>query len=603
MKFPSFQQVISSAVKTYLRFPLVVIDAVIGTTSALILIDYQGPSGPTILFRILFSTLLGIPLLIAIALTMENRGLSKGRSLIAQAVAVILLFGYALTIPRQFMEEPTIYFIRFCMMFVAMHLLVAVAPFIGAKGENAYWQHNQRIFLGILSTLFYTFVLWGGLSLALAAINNLFGVDIPGKRYPELLVFLLGVVNTWYFLSGLAEYSGSHQEDIQYPREIKIFAQFVLFPLAVVYFLILYAYLGKIVVIREWPRGLVSALIFGFSATGIFSLLLLYPIKEAPQYRWIKSTWLWFYAILIPAAIMLFFALWRRISEYGLTEGRVLAIVVGAWLIMISLYFLFSKTRNIKIFPLTLAVIALAMCWGPWGVFSLSERNQISRLKEVLEKDSILVNGKFQKSSKPISDEDRKRVHGALSYLHSAVGYGGIQPWFTDRLRLESASMGSLYVDPERVEKLMGIGSEEKNIFLTMATDTSVDIAGYDNMILPKEIPLARGMKRNVGADEIRGKEINFTVSAGFDTLKFFRTSGIPPLDTLRMSLHPMIDSLANEYSRKLSRDIPPAKMMLQDENAQMKIRIYFLHLDVGLNDYGTVTRSYGVQVLYSLRR
>ena len=602
MKLPSFQQIIKGAVKTYLRFPLVLLDAIIGTTVALILIDYEGPHGPTILFRILLSSLLGIPLLIAIVLTAENRKLSISQSLLAQAVGIIILIGYAFTIPLQITDEPAIYIIRFFMLFVGLLLLAAVAPFIGKKGANGFWQHNQKMFIGMLSSLFYTGVLWIGLSMALLAIHELFGANIAVKRYPELFVFLIGVVNTWYFLSSLEEYPGTLETDLHYLKEIKFFGQFVLFPLTVVYFLILYTYLGKIGIEREWPQGWVSKLIFGFSATGIFSLLLLYPIKDEPQYRWIKSAWSWFYAIVIPAAVVLFFALGRRISDYGLTEGRVLAYVMGTWLLLVSIYFLFSKSKNIKIFPASLMFIALVMSWGPWSLFSIAERNQVSRLREVLEKDSILVNGKIIKSTHRISYDDRKRVHGIVEYLHEFHGYDGIQAWFTDQLRVGKVSTGSSSVAPEQVERLLGIGAVEKTVYFTISNDSSMNIAGYDNMLTSQQLHFTPRMNMNP-KQEIKGKEISYTHNAGLDTRKFYTSFGSSSTDTLRISLHPLVDSLAAEYNGKSTSDIPPRKMMLQGENAKMKIRVFLLTIDAGLRDDEVVTNSYSMQILYSLKR
>jgi len=115
----------------------------------------------------------------------------------------------------------------------------------------------------------------------------------------------------------------AHLESVtEYPKGLKVFAQYVLFPLVMVYLVILYVYMGKIIIAWDWPQGWVSKLILGFSGAGLFSLLLLHPVTGREENVWIRTAARWYYVILIPLLVMLFFAVWRRVSEYGVTPGR-----------------------------------------------------------------------------------------------------------------------------------------------------------------------------------------------------------------------------------------------------------------------------------------
>ena len=44
MKLPSIQQIFNDSSRTFCRFPFVMIDAVIATISALIIVDHEGPA-------------------------------------------------------------------------------------------------------------------------------------------------------------------------------------------------------------------------------------------------------------------------------------------------------------------------------------------------------------------------------------------------------------------------------------------------------------------------------------------------------------------------------------------------------------------------------
>lgn len=109
MRLVSIQQVQRDASRAFLRFPFVLIAAALGTISGLILVDYEGPPGPTVLFNILFAAVLGILLLTASTLFAEKRKWGKAISLLVQLACCILLAAYALTVPSDITGAPAIH--------------------------------------------------------------------------------------------------------------------------------------------------------------------------------------------------------------------------------------------------------------------------------------------------------------------------------------------------------------------------------------------------------------------------------------------------------------------------------------------------------------
>ena len=343
MKLPSIRQSIQDARATFRRFPVVVCVAFLATCAALILVDYEGPAGPTVLFQILLAGILGIPLLTALVLIAERRKLHAYSAFALQAAGVLLLAAYAVTVPADLTRAPSAPQIQFFILAVALHLFVAAAPF-AVRGEvNGFWHYNKALFVRVLTSLLYSVVLYAGLSIAFAALDKLFGILVPGKRYFELWIFINGLFTTWFFLAGVPRDLPRLDTVTEYPRGLKVFAQYILFPIVLVYLVILYAYLGKILLAWDWPQGWVSKLILGFSGTGMFSLLLLHPVTGGADSVWITRVSRWFYVILIPLVAMLFLALWRRMSEYGITEGRYIAFAMGLWLAFLVAYFTLSK--------------------------------------------------------------------------------------------------------------------------------------------------------------------------------------------------------------------------------------------------------------------
>jgi hypothetical protein len=246
MRLPSIQQVADESGRTFLRFPLVILSAALATLVALVLIDYDGPERASILFSLLLAGVLGVPLLTGLALMAEKRHMSRPQWAATQVIGVLLLVAYGMTVPSDLTHAPLIHIIRFWILMIGAYLFAAVVPFVGAGEENGFWQYNKTVCFRLLTSALYSVILYIGLAVALGALDNLFGVDVPPKRYFELLVLIGGVFNTWFFLAGVPRDLGSLEASSEYPKSVKVFAQYILMPIVCLYLIILYAYIGKI---------------------------------------------------------------------------------------------------------------------------------------------------------------------------------------------------------------------------------------------------------------------------------------------------------------------------------------------------------------------
>ncbi len=457
MRIPSFRKISRDALETFARFPLPLISAVAGTIAAVILMDHEGAARPTMLWGVLFCGILGLPLLTGTSLFVEKSKSSPSVGWSVKIAALLLLVAYACMIPPDLSDAPAMHFIRLLLLASAAYLFVAFGPFMTGDEINGFWHYNKTLFLRILVAVLFAHVVFAGLAFALAALDNLFGIHISGKRYAELWVLVIGLFTTWYFLAGIPKNLDECDASTDYPKGLKVFAQYILLPIVLVYLVILYAYMGKILISWDWPQGWVSKLILGFSGTGILSLLLLYPISGQTENIWIRTVTRWYYVVLIPVVVMLFFAVWRRVSQYGITEGRYLAIALGVWLVIVIVYFLLLPRKNIKFIPVSLCLGTLLVSFGPWGVFTVSEQSQVSRLGTLLTRDSILVDGKARKSSGGVPSSDTREISAVLTYLHDMHGYESIQPWFEDLLREDPTMPGVRYKSAADVATMMGI--------------------------------------------------------------------------------------------------------------------------------------------------
>ena len=580
MKLPSVQQIWQDARRTFLRFPFVLINAALGTIAAVILIDHEGPVQATVWFNILLATILGIPLLTGLALFAEQKKWRRGIALGLQIIGLFLLAGYGYSVPSDLVNAPAIHILRLIMIAAALHLFVAVAPFLAPGEINGFWHYNKILLLRLIITGIYTVVLYAGLALALAALDNLFGMDVPGRRYAELWFIILGVFNTWSFLAGIPENLEQLEKSTDYPKGIKIFSQYILAPLVLIYLLILYAYMAKILIAWDWPQGWVGTLILGFATASIFALLLLYPIREQAGNIWIQKASHWLYVLMIPLVIMLLLALWRRISEYGITENRYIAVGLALWLGFIVIYFILSRTKSIKTIPVSLCLLSLLISFGPWSAFSLSENSQFDRLHDYLTKNNILVDSQIQKAPAAVPRDDVQQISSIIAYLHDIHGYDRIQPWFQESLKEDSPGAGLKSKEPAQVTKMMGIeyvsvwyGAAGDDILFRSDQAGSIDIHGYDRMFRGQYIDIDQN--NEVFSDH----GFQYRVSSTLDSIIFIAGSEDSVRDSLSVDLNPFFTQLLAEYGNVSIGNIPAGKMTLTEENQHLRMKMVFLSI------------------------
>lgn len=490
MKF-SLDNLLSNALQTFKRFPLAILSSLYSGYLIWILMEMPGTDKdhePVI--RVLFAASLGLPLLTSLQLFLESIQKNSVLNIIIKLIVIFILILYYYLLPEHITVKTIT---RYIALMTAFHLAVSFAPYLYNHQRNGFWQFNRILFIRFLTATLYSLVLFGGLALALLAIDQLFNVDLSEKPFIRLWCFIISVFNTWFFLSGVPVNIRELENINDYPKGLKIFTQYVLLPLVTVYLLILYAYTLRILFISEWPRGWVSWLVLGFSTAGILALLLIWPLRNDERFKWIRQYSRGFFIALFPLIILLFFAIGRRVSDYGITVNRYYVIILAVWLALNAAYFLFSRIKYIRFIPLSLFITAVISAYGPQSAFSISSKSQKKRFESLLEKNKLLQEGKIRKLNQNISEEDRYELSEITSYLNEVSGTGDLQEYFIQDLdSMIIADSLSRYQQPEKILALAGIefsyypgtvNAKETYYNLSIMQSGYYDISGYDHFI------------------------------------------------------------------------------------------------------------------------
>lgn len=420
MRLPSVDLVLRQARETVARFPMAMVSAFLAAITAFLMIESSSNDEYP---RLLATAVLGLPLFTASVTSAERRGVAaRHRWIVDIAIAAGLVLLYFSSLDW----SSDLATLRFIQLLVGAHLLVAIAPYLTAERLDGFWQFNRILFLRYLIGAFYATVLWVGLAVALAALDKLFGVNVDGEAYAHLCAFLAFVFHPWFFLSGVPRDYAELETRDDYPAGLKVFTQFVLMPLVVIYLAILTAYLGKVIVTRSWPNGWIGYLVSSVSATGVLALLLVHPLRERADSRWVNGYGRWWFVALLPSLGMLLAAIAKRVGQYGITEQRYFLLVLALWLTGLALFYGMSASRNIKLIPMTLCSVALLTSMGPWSAYAISRRSQVNRFDRLLAQNDMGRAGAPTPAKGTVPLEDQREMSGVLRYLASTRGHEAI---------------------------------------------------------------------------------------------------------------------------------------------------------------------------------
>jgi hypothetical protein len=600
MRLPSVEALVAAARRTLIRFPTVIAAGALAALAGSLAVNAAESVDEEFWLRLMGTAALAIPLFVAIDLTSERHRWSTAvRAALWTAGGALLAWFMA---AWSHWSEPVAGG-RYVQLSATFHLLVAVAPFIGTGAVRGFWQYNKTLFLRALIAALFSAVLYAGLAIALLALDNLFGLDVEPEWYVRLMVTLAFVFNTWLFLGGVPEDLAALEQEEDYPRGLKIFAQYVLVPLVAVYLVILTLYLVKVLVTQQWPSGWIGWLVSSVAAAGIFSLLLVHPIAGREENRWMRTYARGFYVALFPSIVMLWLAIYQRVAQYGITERRYFLAILSLWLAGIAVYYAVTRSRDIRVIPATLCIGALLTYAGPWGAYQVSEASQVGRLEDLLQSHGLLADGRIEPASTGPPYEDGREINAILRYLVGTHGIATISPWFGESLSAaDTVSIGPEPAPAAEVEDrvslltgLMGVeyvgrwAPTEGGAFTYFANwdRQPLDIAGYD---------VAVRVRRLTRDSAVVEGELVVRYDSTAAAVELMQAGEL----LVTLPLRPAVDRAARAAAAATGRGIPPAALRLDAETPEFRVAAYLSSVSGEWVDERIRITNLEVQLFYS---
>lgn len=533
------KNIYSSIKKSIRRFPITI---AISTTLVimLIILSEKGANlsieSRKIFERVNMIIALGIPMSLCIKLIYEQKdnlkGIYKAIGYILGAIVLILYYKFLLK------DLNMVSTIRYIGVSIFLYLAFSYIPWI--KRKEDYEFYIIKVFSSFFLTAIYSFVLLMGVFAIFFTIDQLFNANISGKTYYYTFLIVGGIFAPSMFLAKIPETNADFSE-YNYPKSLKVLLLYIVIPLISIYTTILYIYFGKIIITKNWPQGIVSHLVLWYSTVSVAVVFFISPILK--ENKWANRFKFWFPKLIIPILIMMFISMGIRINEYGITENRYFALVLGLWVLGIMLYFIFSKKQKNIIIPIVLSIIALNSAFGPLSSFNVSKRSQNNRLKSILTRNNMLVDNKVEAASN-ISIEDKEEISMILNYFNTSHSLENVK-YLPEDFKINN------------MEEVFGFSYIEKNIYnneyfyyyTQQERNNIIDIKDYDYLLNNYRI-----LDRSVKVDnmEIFYNKENFKLT-------------IKELDNLVYEAN--INDLANEIIEKQKDDFIKNSNRLNPEN------------------------------------
>lgn len=558
-----FHELGAKSVNAFKRFPLPSLWAIIGSLLCMVWIEVE----PDYFFEVYRNEILilslGISWLMATRFFIEQFPRSGKRHLL-NLFPLGLLGLYYYLLPEFSYENSNILIQRWLLYLLAGHVFLFFAPFVRYWNSAAFWNYLKDIFIALGRSLLFSGVLYLGLVFALLAIDALFDINIEGRVYGQLFVFCLGIVNTGVYLS---DFPRNIQENhgVHYNKPLEVFVKFILVPLIAVYLLILYLYSIKILISWELPEGWISIMICVLAILGFIIQIIIEPIRKGNPSFLIRKFHPWFYLFLGPLLILLFVAVFRRISDYNFTESRYFLLLLSIWIQGIFVYLLFGRQKQLRILPISLFLLIVLSSFGPWGAFQVSTRAQLSEFHELFTE--------INSGSKQIPQAKADRIVNISRYLanrnklyrtESVLGFNP-ETAFKD---FDPYNIGHKILDSLKVKSIEDRNNTDDFQYYTKALTEAftVDLKAYEVFV---ELQMGRHLKSSdISSFQMNENDGNIEISRNDEVL-------------LQFKLEEKLQALISKYGNIYKADPKELELEFRNNKGNFKIIVTDLNFEI----------------------
>ncbi|WGE89918.1 DUF4153 domain-containing protein [Actinobacillus arthritidis] len=254
-------------------------------------------------------------------------------------------------------------------------IMLCSVPF--QRENQPYMFHKFSTAFNIIVAELTGCLILGILFAVMLSVKILFGIAFSENFYLRSSFFVHFFFVPLFFLV----FQQRQTEKMTLNRWLDILLNFIAIPALMIFTALLYAYVGKILLATDLPKGMVSNIVLPYLIAGL-AIYCLRVISAKP--RWNGFFRFYPYLAIVPF-VLLYLAIERRISDYGWTEHRIYLVAMATALLLCYATLFVQKTRQYRYS----AIIVIAAVFSMTYILNPQEiefNSQIKRFEMLAEK-------------------------------------------------------------------------------------------------------------------------------------------------------------------------------------------------------------------------
>ena len=433
LKTFSFSTIAERFGQSFKRFPVAML-MIIFLTGYLMYLNHNGHyklSGFDMDFFLVFYPATGAVLAVALSLLTEDFK-SRIAAFITQVVVHAIWLVVSLYLAR-FDRFSLPQMITVSATVVAMSLAVFIICFYRRHQDVQFWNFSIRTLMGCIISVIIGGILTLGLFALLESLKMLFNATIRDTLYGDIAAVCMILLAPTLFMNLIPRDGNKRINQVaEFSGFAKGVVQYLFLPLLGLYMLTLYAY-GAMMLIRwSLPVGGVSYLVTGSMVLMILLIYVTYPVQHQEGNKLFKRVTRWLPVVMLPLLALMTVAIWRRLSDYGITLSRLYLLVFNVWCYAVCLWLIFTRNKRIWLIPASFAVILFLISVGPQSIANITQRQLLKEARNAFTSSGItnfpLTADEYDQWLKTADPKVAKAIDSKLEYLNHDFGFESVRP-------------------------------------------------------------------------------------------------------------------------------------------------------------------------------
>lgn len=290
-----------------------------------------------------------------------------------------------LWIPLFFFRKPLS---AFNALWTVAYVLAVILLVIGEKklDNEAYGRNILRTAVKVAVSFIVGGILMAVVTAIIVSFNYLFGLELKDGWFTDPNVFIAMNIIPLLCCSAVSDGKPLMKGE----QMLRTVVDGILSPALILYTLILYAYMVRIIIRWELPDGGVAYMVSAYICIALLCCMFL-PMISKRHFDWFYD---WFPALAAAPLVLLWTGVLRRIGEYGMTGQRFYLVLASVLMTIFVAMLVRSRSRNFQLMTLILAVALAVFTYIP-GISArdFGIRGQQKRLDALLPQ--VLDEGRF----------------------------------------------------------------------------------------------------------------------------------------------------------------------------------------------------------------